>query len=397
MNIVIKAYPAKNGDCFLISFGTKDSKQTHIIIDCGYADTVTNHLINDLEYIGGKGEYIDKLVLTHIDADHISGAIALLKANNTRNFIQIKDIWLNTYRHLFHEPTNEPVQLQEQILRQVIARGYPLEKDDTRGSRMITAKQGTTVGALILQGGYSWNEDFNNNAVIVDTRRNIFLNEYAKIFLLSPDNQKLEKLKILWNEELKRYGINFSFVSSTLYDDAFEMLLAWEKEKASKQHGEISASGSISDLVKCLPKVDTTATNGSSIAFILEIQEKKLLFLSDSHPDLIVKSLNEYQREGPIKFDFIKVSHHGSFGNISQELLNKIDATRFLFSTNGRRNNHPDKETIAHIINQSTDSIKELYFNYTTKNSAFFDREDWRKEYHYSINYLDQLPYSLTI
>src|SRR5690606_1735701 len=105
------------------------------------------------------------------------------------------------------------------------------------------------------------------------------------------------------------------------------------------------------------------ATNGSSIAFILQVQNKRILFLADAHPGMIVQSLDEYQNEGTIIFDLIKVSHHGSFGNISRELLNKIDSERYIISTNGQKHGHPDKETIAHIITTKADFHRKLYCN----------------------------------
>src|SRR5699024_6002546 len=128
-----------------------------------------------------------------------------------------------------------------------------------------------------------------------------------------------------------------------------------------------------------------------------QIENKKMLFLADSHPGLILHSLNEYQKEGIIIFDLIKVSHHGSFGNTNREWLNKIDSERFLISTNGQKNNHPDKETIAHIITRKVDFHRKLYFNYITTHSKYFDRKDWMEKYNYSIHYLDQQPYTLTI
>jgi hypothetical protein len=56
------------------------------------------------------------------------------------------------------------------------------------------------------------------------------------------------------------------------------------------------------ELLSLAPVEDKTPTNGSSIAFILKIKEKKLLFLADSHPGLILKSLLEYQPEDVINF-----------------------------------------------------------------------------------------------
>ena len=397
MNVYAKIYPAKNCDCFLISFGETEEEKKHLLIDCGYVDTFQKYLKDDLIKIGKSGGTLEKLILTHIDADHIQGAIRLLKDNNAERFITIKEVWHNTYRHLIEQKETEIDIKQERILQQIIRRGY-LQNESKQGEQGISAEQGTTVGTLLLQGKYSWNSDFNNQAVCIAQRTKVALNADANICLLSPDKQKLGKLKNLWSDELKRYDANFHSGNSQLYDDAFEMLLSWEKEKAKIAPKQISATKeTLEELLKTPFDEDDTARNGSSIAFVLQVQNKKMLFLADAHPGLVVQSLKTYQNEGTIIFDLIKVAHHGSFGNISRELLNKIDSERYLISTNGQRNNHPDKETIAHIIARKADFHRKLYFNYITANSKYFDRKDWMEEYNYSIHYLDQQPYTLKL
>ncbi|MCT1533166.1 MBL fold metallo-hydrolase [Sphingobacterium daejeonense] len=397
MNIHIKIYPAKNGDCFLISIGKSEKEEKNFLIDCGYVDTFQKYLKNDLIKIGENGGVLEKLILTHIDADHIQGAIRLLKDNNAEKFITIKEVWHNTYRHLSVQKEGEIDVKQERILQQIVRRGYP-QIESKQGEQEISAEQGTTVGALLLQGNYSWNSDFDNQAVCIERKLKIALDPDAGIYLLSPDKHKLDKLKNLWTDELKKYNANFNSGNSQLYDDAFEMLLSWEQQKAKVSPKQISATKeTLEELLKIPFDEDNTATNGSSIAFVLQAQDKKILFLADAHPGLIVQSLNEYQNEGTIIFDLIKVSHHGSFGNISRELLHKIDSEKYLISTNGQKHGHPDKETIAHIITRKAGFHRKLYFNYITANSKYFDRKDWKEKYNYSIHYLDQQPYTLTL
>ena len=91
MNIQIKAYPAKNGDSFLVSYGLEESK--HILIDCGYTDTFENYIKNDLLAISERGECLEKLIITHIDSDHIWGSIKLFKENNEKQIVKIKEVW----------------------------------------------------------------------------------------------------------------------------------------------------------------------------------------------------------------------------------------------------------------------------------------------------------------
>ncbi|MDE9439754.1 MBL fold metallo-hydrolase [Staphylococcus xylosus] len=96
--INVKMYPAENGDCFLISFG--EEKRKHILIDCGYADTYHNYLKEDLLKVKKRGEKINLFIVSHIDEDHILGAIAFIEDNNNSRFIEVEEVWYNCYRHL---------------------------------------------------------------------------------------------------------------------------------------------------------------------------------------------------------------------------------------------------------------------------------------------------------
>lgn len=63
--ITVKMFPAKDGDCFLVSLG--DIKKNHILIDCGYAETYNNFLKQELQEISHIGECIDLMIITHIN------------------------------------------------------------------------------------------------------------------------------------------------------------------------------------------------------------------------------------------------------------------------------------------------------------------------------------------
>ena len=393
--VYIRAFPALNGDCILISY-TKEQNH-HLLIDCGYADTYKNHLKKHLQEMGKRNERLDRFIITHIDSDHINGAVPLLK--EAGDHIQIDQVWHNSYRHI---QTEHPAVIsanssaQERIFQQIKNRGYKTE--NPTGPAEIAAWHGTTVGALLLKGKYSWNTDFNEQAVSIENKQTVAIAEAVNIYLLSPDSKKLQKLEKVWKEELEKLGLDYSKNNEELFDDAFEMMLSWEKEHITPVEKTITASKpGVDELLKTQFKEDTTATNGSSIAFILEIQDKRLLLLGDSHPSLIESSLQKYQPDGKIYFDLIKVSHHGSYANTSPSLLAKIDSPVYLISTNGQGHGHPDIATIAHIISRPSSFERVIYFNYKTANAEYFNNSEWKKKYNYSIKYLDNDPFTIIV
>jgi beta-lactamase superfamily II metal-dependent hydrolase len=399
--IHLTCFPALNGDCLLVTYDSHPEK--HILIDCGYPDTYNKYLKPELLNIAAKHGRIERLILTHIDSDHILGALHFFRDNH-KKFIEIGDTWHNTYRHL---PVPDRLNTKQAgnsatspdpylVLTNILLRGYRMHGPLTGTS--ISATQASTIGAHLLKGGYNWNGDFQGKAASTDHRQEVHIDESAKIRLLSPDVNKLRQLRLHWEKELAHAGIEISDKEGRRFDDAFEVMLSWEKEqKFSMERAIAGRTPGIEDLASTDFREDNTTTNGSSIAFILQIGEKKLLFLADAHPGLIKSALDASGEELPIQFQLIKVAHHGSSGNTSPFLLQNIDAPVYLFSTNGQRTGHPDKVAIARIIHRPTNFTRQLYFNYRTPNSEYFDRADWQGRYHYSIHYLDRHPYKLII
>ena len=111
---------------------------------------------------------------------------------------------------------------------------------------------------------------------------------------------------------------------------------------------------------------DNSATNGSSISFVMETAGKRVLFLADSHAETIMRSLKLLYGDAnrPYRFDAVKLSHHGSYNNNSPELLSVITTDKWLISTNGDKYNHPDMPTLAHIITKESERYNQLFFNY---------------------------------
>jgi len=393
VKVSIQVFPAKNGDSILLKY--RGTAKKNILIDGGYVHTFNHYIQKEMVQLSAQKEVLDYLIVTHIDSDHILGAIAFLKNNREKNIIEIKNVWHNTFRQLYNFSALPETISHHTIglLKRVISRGFKNSFADN-DSGEVSAKQGTTLAAHILNDNYQWNTEFEGKAVCIENARMIPLDTDASIFLLSPDRSKLEALRKYWKEKLEEYGIGYSKSAVDLYDDAFEMLMSWDKKQNFSRAGPKSSRvETIETLAQEKDICDTTPTNGSSIAFIISIQEKKLLFLADAHPDLILKSLNDYQPEGKIVFDMIKVAHHGSAANTSKALLEKMDSRKYVFSTNGFKDGHPDKVTIARIVVRPSSFRRELIFNYVTDNSRYFDKIEWKDKYNYSITYLTEEPF----
>ncbi len=104
-------------------------------------------------------------------------------------------------------------------------------------------------------------------------------------------------------------------------------------------------------------KGDTSAPNGTSIAVVCEFDGKRVLFLGDAHMDVIERALNRFGSGSPVRFDAIKISHHGSKGTVSKVMLDRVECGHYFISTNGTRHGHPNAEAIASILKFGGDNF----------------------------------------
>nr|WP_240915915.1 AVAST type 1 anti-phage system MBL fold metallo-hydrolase Avs1a [Pseudoalteromonas sp. Z1A2] len=360
-------YPAENGDAFLIC-----SSDTNILIDGGYAKTFDKHIKQDLDNLASKGNILDLVIVTHIDADHIGGIIRLLLLNESKilsKVISIKKVWHNSLRSLSLPNSSEISQESLEILKSFIRRGHPKNLiAETEQVEEISARQGSTLATLINKGRYCWNEKHGLKNICVEENSYTSLPN-GSIKVITPTKLRLQELLHSWKKELKRYGLTESVTSNTIVDDAFELSLEHRQEENTKLP-ELTSSGQNIKL-EDIYSPDESKTNGSSIATIIELDGVRVLMLADAWAEDIIVELNAMKAQGDnLEFDAIKISHHGSIHNTSPELLKLIDAPAFFISTNGSGNhNHPDLEPLCAIVDREANFMRTIYFNYSTSAS----------------------------
>src|SRR5947209_5710227 len=99
-------------------------------------------------------------------------------------------------------------------------------------------------------------------------------------------------------------------------------------------------------------------------------QGRRVVLAADAHPDRLVASLRPLAiaEGGRFRIDALKVPHHGSSHNVSQDLLEVLSCPRYLFLTNGVHFSHPDPIAVARVIKFGGDE-PELVFNYRSTES----------------------------
>ncbi|CAN2325388.1 MBL fold metallo-hydrolase [Fusobacterium sp. oral taxon C10] len=383
--IKIKVFPAFYGDCFLITI-QEEEKVINILIDGGLSKTYEDYLKPILTKIAEKGEELTLLICTHIDSDHIRGLISFLLDNNTKKYINIKEIWFNGFEQIINSETNLSGNIKnsdENIIDDIIKKGY---EDEFIEMTNISIKEGISLSSLIEYGKYNHNTITNKKA-IVDSLEKIEISKNISIKIINPNTDILNRLEKEWQSEMNKKNFYFSISKNLKLVSSFEFLMSRLKDYYTKETNKISSKDSIEDYLTDLKSEDYSIVNESSISFILEAYNKKFLFLGDSiirnknKCNIINNIINEYRDS--VEFEVIKLSHHGSNCNISKDFINIFKAKEYIFSTNSERFDHPDMDVIANLILEKTP--KTLIFNYPIEKIKMINRDDWKNLYNYQI------------
>ena len=286
-----------------------------------------------IEEIRDRKECIDLLIITHVDDDHIGGILKWFEQDGEGAKDLVKKVWFNSGKLILEHSQEKTHEDYEDNLLISLHNG----RYDT------SIKQGVTF------------EDFIDEHKIWDRRL------------------------IKQGDVIELFGLQFTILSPSS-DKLAKLLGKWEKEAPVTETAYISDySISLSDLINEPDsfKEDNSVPNGSSIAFIVENEHTKIMFLGDAHPQPIIDSLIAmgYSAQNPIKVDYVKLSHHGSKANTNYDLLHLIHADKFLISSDSSVHGLPDKQCLARIINCKKDV--NLYFNYPELAPRIFSEQDY--------------------
>lgn len=386
--IEIKSFNAKNGDSFYLYF---PEEKFNLLIDGGYSDTYRNEIKLELEKIKAREEKLDLLVITHMDNDHINGIIKLIEDNGTNeesNIVKIEEIWFNSY---FNSPTKkEQINLSPEIIKKLKVEIKTRDEDGYIGD--IGVRELRKLTNLLKEGKYLVNTTFDSEAIYVENKNEVKKNKIV-FKIISPREETLRELDIEFNKKINFLDDKKEFKYQENLNDYFENFLdMMEHNFEDPERGNISFEDDLNKLAELEDEEKNTLNNKASIAFVIEYNNKKLLFLGDASLNIYDEELKKnYLDIEEINFDFIKLSHHGSKYNISSAFINKVKCSNYFISTDGSGNHeHPHRETIAKLIINSNQNINILlntennshyrWLNNLNKNVALKERYGYKIE-----------------
>jgi beta-lactamase superfamily II metal-dependent hydrolase len=348
----IEMLEANEGDALWIEYGDP-AKPHRMLIDCGYKSTYREVL---KRFDTDAHLALELFVLTHIDGDHIAGAVPFIADARVKP-ANVKEVWFNSRKHL----------------------------GDALG-----VEQAEYFTHHLTKKNFKWNQAFGKQAVVIEDGAALPVKEVAgglKLTLLSPTREKLRKLAGAWDAELE------AVMRKKEVDSAAELVALGSAALAPDRLG---GKPNVNKLAAADFKSDTTEPNGSSIAFLAEFKDtfdgnrvKSMLFLGDAHSPVVEASLHKLLADrglGKLSIDALKLSHHGSKNNTSKDQLDLLECRHFLFSTNGSKHEHPDPECVARVVSRKRVGT-HLYFNYLSDFNKMWKPQSLQDEFKYTAHY----------
>lgn len=327
----IEMLAAGHGDALVVEYGPSTKEARRLLVDAGTIhswDAVRARLaaMPDKPY--------EAFVITHVDEDHIGGALQLL--GDSKLSARIRDVWFNGYTHI------------------------------KAGSKVLGPVDGERLTKMIRDGGYLWNQAFPpvkqngvGAAAVVPTKGDlptVALPGGAVLHLLSPSGPKLKEMEARWLEVVS--GRKGTDGANLVAGEGTDL----KPVRPPKHHRQIPpvtrplTTTALARIAKTKPTLDDAEANGSSIAFLLEHGKKRILLGADAHPDVLEASLRRFGRqvgEDRVRIHLAKLPHHGSAANVTEGLIDAMDCGKYLLSSNGDNFGHPDDAAIARVILRS--------------------------------------------
>lgn len=340
--INLDVLPAGYGDSLLITCPVRGGVW-RMLIDTG-PDECWPQLRTKLASIApdSSGQrVIDLAVISHIDHDHIGGASQLFSDHSLG--LRFGDVWFNSPPR----PATRGVAEGQSLAELLGAEDVDLPWNEiSAGQPVATPSDGSFLELPAAS-------------------------DEPRLTLLSPGPKQLGKLFKVWDKELAR-------------------LRRKETEEPLPAPGVSRGAGGLDlkALVARRTPTDHAPANGSSIAILLEHGGASVLLAADAFSSVLVPALKAlaHHRQQPdgLRVDAVKLSHHGSRGNVTTELLRAVRADHYIVSTNSAIFNHPDDEAIARVILNGGPK-PTLWFNYGNERNRHWDDEDLRREHGYDV------------
>jgi hypothetical protein len=335
----LEALNAKHGDSLLLHYKSA-GKSRLWVIDGGPGGTWNKYLRPRLEELKGSQTklVVDVAMLSHVDDDHVNGLVQMTKGladngNNAPTFLDIRRFWHNSFTDL--------VGSESTLNRGMATLSGVIASAETA---MAADSTNTTINGVNLK-------DRREIAVLASIKQGRDLRDYIKKLQLSGNDPFGE----VFSSSLAKRKIDGAAV--TIVGPIASRLETFRQEWKK-------AVGKPAEMANLFREdLDDSPTNLSSIVMLVEVEDRKILLTGDARGDDILDGFKKKKLNSklPMKLDVLKMPHHGSDRNMTEEFLKAFPAKNYIVSADGNYGN-PDPNTIKAIVETRGNDRYKIHF-----------------------------------
>lgn len=371
----LRVFHAADGDCLLLS----SSDGRHALIDGGRSGTFQQHTWGTLQELAEADDKIDLVVVSHIDADHISGIISLMRAvsewavwdyqrteGGNANFPEprvprppeIKKVWHNAWRAQLGDVAEEVEALAATV--GAIIGNEPVEASGRDGVevRVLEALQllaqsipeGVELRRLIdEETPIPRNDPFDDLVMLQDPPHTEKLGG-ARLTVIGPGRRHIDSLRKEWRHWLSKLPVRDAGTGHAVPRGLTDIPAALSALRAEEEAFVSSITGE-AKLIATSDPTGVTPPNRASITLLAEEKKRTCLLTGDAAEEEILEGLEAAGRitDGHMWCNVVKVQHHGSEHNLSQEFAGTVLADNYVFCANGAAGN-PDPSVVKTVV-----------------------------------------------
>ena len=353
----VEALKALHGDALLVH-----GMNSLIMVDGGPSKVYDQTMRPRLEELAraNQAAKIDLLMVSHVDDDHINGVLDLTselveaKSEHRRPVASIRNIWHNSF------------------LDEVLA------GDSPRGG----GPEAHIACAMALADLRDTSAEFGNaiqeqsRLVLASVRQGRRLRRDANLLRAKLNDGFVEGVVLRQGNRLvtKRIGKLSLAVLGPAQSELENFRIAWKKDVKNILEGTRGHS----ETLELAANLDKSVANLSSLVVQVSLCGKTALLTGDARSDHIIAAMTEVgcERDDAWPVDLLKVPHHGSDRNVTQEFFAKVPAQHYVISGDGRHGN-PDPGTFEMIFAARRDEIFNLHLTYGPDELRRHHEFDW--------------------
>lgn len=337
MIFTLEALQAEQGDSLILHYG--DSAQPRFIVIDGGPDTVFDRTLQPRldqlrrHWANSDGRLpIDMVMVSHIDDDHINGILAWFRSLREKEDHgealpdTIRTLWFNSFDEILDNDAEElraVLSSRAASARQGGGEAADFNPDPRQAAHsaavIASVGQGRELRSIATKLSIPLNLPFRGLVMpsAQAGNRTVTLDNGLQLHILGPTKEQVAALQEQWRKNIRR------------------------------RPG-----------VEAAAFADRSVANLASIVAIAELNpgtgSRRILLTGDARGDFIWDGLIHAgflrDRSDRIHFDVIKMPHHGSDRNITQEWLEHITADHYVISANGEHDN-PDAVVFEWLAN----------------------------------------------